>query len=204
MQKFTGKEIAALKTQISELLNAAIKYHQECENARRIVEDSQKIALWFGWNAGLRLNKIKPNIPVGDWLDWLELNFCKPANCAIRTAQIYMKIDNENANLRSTLETQRVARALPDLELLAQLKFDSIRKYAISFVPEKAQPEHENNIKFPRLALFANIVNEFERLFNRHVDGLQLIDLEEVREETKSLYRFLKCVHETPDLNPFA
>jgi hypothetical protein len=66
------------------------------------------------------------------------------------------------------------------------------------------KPEHKGNFKFPRLASFCNIANEFERVFNRHVDGLQLMDLDEVREDTVPLYRFLKCVHETPDVSPFA
>ena len=65
------------------------------------------------------------------------------------------------------------------------------------------KPEHQDNIKFERFVSFLNIVNEFERVFNRHIDGLQLMDLDEVREDTGMLYRFLKCVHETPDVSPF-
>jgi hypothetical protein len=168
--------------------------------------NDQTSALFWAWLAGVRLNQIKPSIPNGDWMTWIEFNFCKPRGLADdgRTARNYMRIANENVKLEPKIDWLRVAKGKADYKLVAQLKFDTIRKYRIGFVPEKEQPEHADNIKFPRLASMLNIVNEFERLFSRHVDGLQLIDLDEVREETGSLYRFLKCVHETPELSPFA
>jgi hypothetical protein len=203
MQKFTGKEIIVRKSEVKSLLADALCFHDYCEMFRQNAVKYQTTALFFARCAGIRLLQIKPSIPNGDWTTWLELNFCKPRGITGDWARNYMRIANENEKLISRVDYKRAYVGEVDFELVTLFKFDSQRKYAISFVPEKEQPEHEGNFKFPRLALFANIVNEFERLFNRHVDGLQMIDLDEVREQTKSLYRFLKCVHETPGIDPF-
>jgi hypothetical protein len=44
----------------------------------------------------------------------------------MRTAQIYMKIDSDNAALRDEAKTKRVSHANPDLQYL-RLKFDTVR-----------------------------------------------------------------------------
>jgi hypothetical protein len=203
MQTSTGKEMIVRKEEIGVLLNEAVESHQSCEAARRAAGKSQQIALWHGWRAGVRLNKIKSMLPSGDWLDWLDLNFCRPCDVTIRTAQIYMKIDSDNAALRQTANTKRVSHVEPDLQLLSKLKFDTIRKHAIGFVPEKSQPQHQGNAKFARLVSFLNIANEYARLKQRHVDGLQLVDFDEAREETVELYQFLSWLHGHRETSPW-
>jgi hypothetical protein len=93
------------------------------------------------------------------------------------------------------LKTTRVSQAEPDLQVLSEFQADSIRKHAITFVPEKAQRVHKNNVKFPKLVSFLNIVNEFDRIIQREKDGLQAIDWDEAREETKELYACLVRLH---------
>lgn len=204
MQKSTnGKELAIRKEEIRDLLKEAIAHHKYCETARGSVLSAQQVAMWHGWQTGIRLNEMKELIGSGNWQDWLELNFCQEADVTIRTAQIYMKIDSDNSELRDKAKTKRVSPGKPDLQLLTRLKFDTIRKYVIGFVPEKDQPEHDGNIKFPRLVSFLNIVNEFARLKQRHVEGLQLVDFNEAREETGELYHFLRWLHHDAQANPW-
>lgn len=203
MQKITGKEIIVRKSEVKSLLADALRCHDQCEFYQLNAITDQTSALFWAFLAGIRLNQIKPSIPSGDWMNWVEFNFCKPRESNDRTARNYMKIASENSELISRIDWLRVAEAEIDYQVVAELKFDTIRKYRIGFVPEKEQPEHDGNFKFPRLASMVNIVNEFERIFSRHIDGLQLMDLDEVREDTGPLYRFLKCVHERPEQDPF-
>jgi hypothetical protein len=88
-----------------------------------------------------------------------------------------------------------VALTGPDLEILSSFKFDTIRKHAISLVPEKVQPEHKGNKKFPRLANFLNVANEYARIKQRHTSQLQLVDFEEARQELGEFYSFLKWLY---------
>jgi hypothetical protein len=83
------------------------------------------------------------------------------------------------------------------------LKFDSIRKHCLSLAPAKKQIERPGNVKFPRLVSFENIVNEYHRLKSRHCGGLELIDFDQVREDSRELYEFLKWVHRDTAKNPW-
>jgi hypothetical protein len=195
MQKSTnGKELAVRKEEIRDLLKEAIEHHKHTEAARNAVANGQQLALFHAWQAGIRLNKMKELVGHGNWQDWVEENFCSPRGVSYQTAVLYCKIDNDNAELRD---------AKPNLQRVRDLKFDTIRKYAIGFVPEKDQPEHNGNIKFARLVSFLNIVNEFARLKQRHVEGLQLVDFNEAREETGELYHFLRWLHHDAQANPW-
>src|SRR5262249_24987641 len=89
----------------------------------------------------------------------------------------------------------KIARDNPNAAHVQNLKFDSIRKHCLSLAPAKKQVQQRGNVKFPRLASFLNIVNEFARISRRHREGLEEIDFLEVREETKNIYSFLKYVH---------
>ncbi len=204
MQKLTGKEIIVRKSEVEALLADALCFHDFADIFVRTVKEKIDAAHYFAFLTGVRLLQIKPDIPSGDWQTWLEMNFCNPRGITERWARNYTKIASDNIKLVPEINWKRASAGDVDFELVKKFKFDSQRKYAITFVPEKSQPEHEDNVTFPRLALMTNIVNEFERIFSRHVDGLQLIDLEKVRGETAPLYRFLKCVHETPEVDPFA
>jgi hypothetical protein len=195
MQKnLDERSLAVRKTDLKNLLTEAVEHHNHVEAARAAVENAQQLALFHAWQAGIRLNNMKRLVGYGNWQNWCEINFCKPFGVSDRTARLYMKIDTDNAHLRHLpANRQRVA----------DLRFDTIRKYAYTLIPEKAQPSHEDNIKFPRLVSFLNIVNEYNRLKNRHVDDLEGVDLEEARDETVELYQFLRWLHGDDSRNPW-
>jgi len=191
------------KSELNALLNQAIDHHSQCEAARASVLDRQRVALWHAWHVGIRLNQMKALVRRGDWVDWLEMNFCQPLKISIRTAQLYMKIDSDNADLREQAKTQRVAPTEADLQELTRLKFDTIRKYAFTFIPEKHKPFKDLDIKFSRLYSFINIINEYNRIRYRHVCQVHEVDFVDVREETKELYQFLRWVHGDSEQNPW-
>ena len=195
MQKSTGeKELAVRRDEVTDLLKEAIEHHDHAEAARAAVTNAQQLALFHAWQAGIRLNKMKALIGYGSWRDWLEANFCNPRGVSYQTAVLYMKIDKANPELRNVdANIQRVR----------DLKFDSIRKYAYGFIPEKVYPQHEGNVKFPRLISFLNIANEYNRLKYRYTSGLEHLDLEEAREETGELYQFLRWLHGEDSHNPW-
>lgn len=193
-EKVNEKPLAVRRTELKNLLNEAVEHHNHVETARTAVENAQQLALFHAWQAGIRLNKMKELIGHGHWLNWLDINFCKPHGLAERTAHAYMKIDTDNAELR---------HVKPNPQRVADLKFDTIRKYAYGFIPEKAQPNKEGDIKFPRLVSVGNIVNEYNRLKYRHVNGLEGVDFQLAKKDTVELYQFLRWLHGDTSRNPW-
>jgi hypothetical protein len=191
------------KSEIKDLLKEAIDHHDHCEGARVSVLHAQQVALWHAWQAGIRLNAMKALIRRGDWIDWLDLNFCTPLKISIRTAEVYMKIDAVNSDLRDQAKAQRVAPTGADFQLVRKLKFDTIRKYAFGFIPKKHEPNKDRDIRFPRFVSFANIINEYHRVRNRHVWGLEPVDFALVRKETGEFYQFFKWLHGDAPSNPW-
>lgn len=184
-----GKELA-IRDELRDLLKETVDHHKHCEAARAAVENAQQLAMFHAWQAGIRLNRMKALIGHGNWQEWVAANV---RGISERTVRLYCKIDNDNPELRDVK---------PNRQRVADLKFDTIRKYAIGFVPEKEQPEHAGDAKFPRLVSFLNIANEYARLKQRHIDGLQRIDFDEAREETVELYQFLRWLHGESKANP--
>ena len=200
----TQKEVSLHeKAGIKELLKEATEHHGQCETAYASAVHRQRLALWHAWQAGIRLNKMKALIPRGDWVDWLDLNFCGPIKVSLRTAQLYMKIDADNADLREQAKTQRVAPTESNLQLLTKLRLDTIRKYAYSLIPKKPDQNTGRDIKFPQPYSFLNIANEYNRIRYRHMCRLHEVDFEEVRQETKELYQFLQWVQGDSEQNPW-
>jgi hypothetical protein len=191
------------RSEIKDLLKEAKDHHDQCEAARASVASAQRLALWHAWQAGIRLNRMKVLIGRGDWLAWLDLNFCKPLEISVRTAQVYMKIDRDNADLREKAKTQRVAPTEADFQLLTELKSDTIRKYAFGFIPKKHEPNKDKDIKFGRLISFLNIVNEYNRIKYRQITERQAVDFVETRKETAELYQFLQWLHGDAPCNPW-
>src|SRR5258707_13926740 len=107
------------KSKIKDLLKEAIEHHGYCDAARAATLNAQRIALWHAWQAGIRVNVMKALIRRGDWTDWGTLNFCEPLKISIRTAQVYMKIDSDNAALREEAKTQLDAPSQADFQLRA-------------------------------------------------------------------------------------
>ncbi len=87
-----------------------------------------------------------------------------------------MKIANDNSNVRR----------------VGDLKFDTIRKYRLGFVPEKEKPELENDVKFPRLMHHLKLVNEFARWKRRRDTGQIEKNEDEERRDLRELYDFLR------------
>jgi hypothetical protein len=200
MQKSTGKELAVMTTnEIRELLEETLAHDHLTEKARVSVTDWQQLALFHAWQTGIRLNKLKTIIGHGNWVEWSNDNYCKPLKRSRATAELYMRIDNDNPNMRHLRK--------PKTEHVLNLKFDTIRKYKLGFAPGKDQPNHKGNAKLPRSVTFLNIVNEYNRVMQRHIDGLEEADLDEIREETSGpagLYALLRFVHGDSAVNPWA
>jgi hypothetical protein len=174
----TDRQLATQKKNISTLLEEAVALHREHSAACDEVAAAKHRAIEAAWQTGIRLNEIKAIVGHGNWQTWLDLNFCQPLGVRYEVAALYMRIDAENPNVRR----------------VADLKFDTIRQYAHSFIPKKRLALGKDH-KFPRSVSFLNIANEFSRLEHRHVNGLELVDFDEAREETTALLRFLKWLH---------
>ena len=188
------KPLAVRRTELKNLLNEAVEHHNRVEAARAAVANAQQLALFHAWQAGIRLNNMKRLVGHGNWQNWCETNFCHPRGISYQTAVLYMEIDKENAELRNVDA---------NIQCVRDLKFDTIRKYAYGFIPEKAQPNKEGAIKFPRLVSVGNIVNEYNRLKYRHVNGLEGIDFQLAKKDTVELYQFLRWLHGDTSRNPW-
>jgi hypothetical protein len=199
----TKQIILQKKSEIDRLLIGAIEHHGHCEAARASVLKRQQLALWHALQVGIRLNSVKALIRRGEWVDWLELNFCNPLEISIRTAQVYMKIDTDHAHLREEAKTQRVAPIDADFQVLTKLRFDTIRKYAFGFIPKKERPNQHRDMRLERLATLGNLVNEYERLKYRHISGLQLLSFDKARKETTDMYLFLQWLHGDSTRSPW-
>jgi Protein of unknown function (DUF3102) len=152
MQESTNEKQLSVNRacEIRQLADEAKQFHAEAQEACAAVEHHVTTAIEKAWQCGKRLNAIKALVGHGNWLPWLRSNW---PELTVRTAQSYMRIDHDNPNALH----------------VAHLRLDSIRKYRLSLVPEKPQPNVEGDMKFPRLVSFLNIVNEYERLKYRHV-----------------------------------
>jgi hypothetical protein len=203
MQTITGTEITVRRQELADALQHAIENHNAAETTCELVRSDQRRALWFAAVSGHYLLKCKRLVPVGDWLDWVQLNFCAPSDCSMRSASRYMLIATVNSKPLSVLDSPRVANGAPDLEILSQFKEDTIRKHAIGFVPEKTQPQHKGNKKFSRSANCLNIANEYKRIKQRHQYGLQRVDFEEARQELRELYTWLQWLYGDAQANPW-
>jgi hypothetical protein len=163
---------------ISQLADQVIKHHQNCVGARGRVENEIQTALYEGWQAGKVLLQIKEIVSRGHWQLWLEENFCKPRGVSYRTAAVYMKI----------------AKLNPGVKRVEQLAFDTVRKYAWTFIPPKEEPNKHRDVKLSRFVHFHNIVNEYSRLKHRHQEGLEEINFDELREDSdmREIYDFFR------------
>lgn len=183
------------KSEIETLLAEANQHQQQCQACVRDVGTAQQNALWHAWQIGIRLNAIKEKIGHGDWMDWLNLNFCEPNKITTRTAQNYMKIDADNTNLRDAAnpKTKRFSQTTIDLQLLSKLKHDTVRKHAFAFVPEKKRPKLRGNKKFARLMHHITVVNEFNRWKRRREIGLIEKNVVQERRDFRPIFDWLKA-----------
>ncbi len=169
-----AKQLANSRTKkIRQLAEEAKQFHKEAESARAAVEAGVLNALEKAWQCGKRLNRIKQIIGHGNFLRWLESNL---PTISVRTAQRYMQID----------------KASPNATRVSHLKFDSIRKHAFSFIPEKERPKLEDRHKIPRLMHHLTVVNEFFRWKRRRDIGLIEADSKEERRDFKPVFEWMR------------
>jgi hypothetical protein len=154
MQTSTTEQSSLSRTtEIRKLSKEAKQFYAEAEKARGLVEDGAMTALEKAWQCGKRLNAIKTIIGHGNWETWRESQLPELDD---RTAHRYMKVARDN----------------PKASRVTDLKFDSIRKHCLTFVPDKSEPNKHRDISFPRSVSLGNIVNEYNRLKYRHQQGL--------------------------------
>jgi hypothetical protein len=155
------------------------------------------LANYRAWEFGRYLARAKEQIGHGNFETWRKSAFPKVHERKIqRCHQLYR--DNSKVTVLSLLNDQALDRWVRSLNL------DSVRKFRLGYVPDKHQPNKGKDVKLPRLHSFLNIVNEYERLKYRHVNGLQEVDLVEAREELVEFYAFCKWLYKDSDDNPWA
>jgi hypothetical protein len=157
---------------IRKLTKEAKKLYAAAEKARALVESGVTTSLEKAWQCGKRLNAIKEIIGHGNWLTWLEGNWPKLGH---RSAQRYMSIDLQN----------------PNATRVSDLKFDSIRKYAIGFVPEKERLEQKGDKKFDRPTHYSSVLGECNKLRQRIEAGQSRDDRDEMQREFSPFFTWL-------------
>jgi hypothetical protein len=190
IQKITADRVKQLAKEGQELLGLM-------NQAEASVYRNVNLANYRAWEFGRFLMRAKHEIGHGLFRHWRNATFPKIHE---RKAERCQKLfaNNSDATVLSDFSDRSLKKWIRALNL------DSVRKFRLGYVPDKFQPEHKGNIKFPRLISFINIVNEYNRLRNRHTDGLQEVDFQEAQRETKELYQFLKWLHGESATNPWA
>ena len=190
IQKITAdraKQLAKEGHELFDLMNEA-----EASVYRNV-----NLANYRAWEFGRFLTRAKHELGHGLYIPWRNATF---PNIHERKAQRCQELfaSNPNATVLSDFSDRSLKK------WIGSLNRDSVRKFRLGYVPDKLQTKYKGNVKFPRLVSFLNIVNEYERLRNRHIEGLQMVDFDEAREETKALFQFLKWLHGESTINPWA
>jgi Protein of unknown function (DUF3102) len=162
---------------IKQQLKEAKTLYAKAEAARATIEVQEQTALENAWQCGKRLNLLKENVGFGNWLTFLESNWPEISE---RTAQSYMKIDSDN----------------PGAATVADLKFDSIRKYRIAkSVPKKEKVEEPGDQSFSKPEHHSTVVNECMRFFQRIDAGQQEVDEDELRRDLRPVYERMQRLY---------
>ena len=189
IQKITANRAKQLAKEGRALLGLMNK-------AEASVYRNVNLANYRAWEFGRFLTRAKHELGHGLFIPWRNATFPKiHERKAQRCQELFA--NNSNATVLSDLSDRLLKK------WIGALNRDSVRKFRLGYVPDKFQPEHKGNAKFPRLVSFLNIVNEYERLRNRHINALQMVEFEEARDETKELYQFLKWLHGESPINPW-
>jgi hypothetical protein len=209
MQTLTDRKTVALtkKQTIIELLANAKNAWRNLKDLEAQFLRVRDFVMFRGWVIGGILVELKEQVGYGEWDKWLPLNFpelgAKEETRRINARRM-MKLwrDNQSTKLLSLGSTDKSVGIPTDLSGKL-FNTASERKFMWQYVPEKERPKGKD-IRFPRSVSFINIVNEYSRLKHRHVNGLQLVDYDEAREETVELLAFLKFLHNETSYNPWA
>jgi hypothetical protein len=170
------KRTTDIVVELQQHLAKAKRLHAEAIAASATREAADKTELERAWLCGKELNVIKEGLGHGNWLTWLGAHWSELPD---RTAQVYMKIDRDNPN------AQRVA----------DLKFDSIRKYAIAKVPKKQRPAEPGDQSFSKPEHHSTVVNECSRFWQRYDAGQVKADEAELRSDWRPHYERLQRLY---------
>jgi hypothetical protein len=188
-----GKELAAQARRLSREGSRLLELMNEAEAS---VYRNVNLANYRAWHFGKFLARAKAELGHGRFTIWRAATF---PNVHERKAQRCQELfaKNSNATELSDLSERSIAKWIADRDE------NSVRKFRLGYVLAKKQPEHEGDVKFSRLVSLLNIANEYERLRQRHVEGLQLVDFNEAREEMRELYQFLRWLYGDAAVNPW-
>jgi hypothetical protein len=170
------KRTTDIRAELKERLAKAKRLHAEAIEASATREAADKTELERAWLCGKELNYLKGQLPYGKWEPWIKSAWPKLKSA---TRRLYMKIDNDN----------------PNCQRVGDLKFDSIRKYAIAKVPKKARPAEPGDQSFSKPEHHSTVVNEFARLFQRIDADQQQVDEEELRRDFRPAYERLQRLY---------
>src|SRR6266568_3846005 len=177
IQKITADRVKQLAKEGQELLGLM-------NQAEASVYRNVNLANYRAWEFGRFLTRAKHELGHGLFIPWRNATFPKiHERKAQRCQELFA--NNSNATVLSDLSDRLLKK------WIGALNRDSVRKFRLGYVPEKFQPEHKGNAKFPRLVSFLNIVNEYERLRNRHINALQWSTLKKRATKRKSSISFL-------------
>ncbi|HUE41421.1 MAG TPA: hypothetical protein VMO75_05795 [Chthoniobacterales bacterium] len=158
------------------------------DRAEASVYRNVNLANYRAWDFGRYLVSAKQQIGHGIFEQWRKTRF---PSVHERKARRCQELFSANANRTELSDfSERVLKGW-----ISGLDQNSVRKFRLGYVPDKHQPNKGMDVKLPRLHSFLNIVNEYERLKYRHTNGLQEVDLLEVREECRDLYDFLAWIY---------
>ena len=193
MQKTTEKQLAVLARRLSKEGCRLLELMNEAEAS---VYRNVNLANYRAWRFGKFLASAKAELGHGQFTIWRAATF---QNVHERKAQRCQELfaKNSNATELSDFSDRSIAK------WIANRDENSIRKFRLGYVPAKDQSEHKGNAKFGRLVSFLNTANEYARLKQRHLEGLQQVDFKEAREELRELYKFLQWLYGDAQENPF-
>lgn len=158
--------------ELKKHLANAKRFYAEAIAASVTREAADKTELERAWLCGRELNYLKSQQQHGNWITFIESHWPELPSS---TRELYMKIDRDNPN------AQRVG----------DLKFDSIRKYAIAKVPKKQRPAEPGDQSFSKPEHHSTVVNELARLIQRIDAGQQNVDLDELAADLRPHYDWM-------------
>lgn len=186
MQAITTEKITAARAR--QIAKDGLQLVQLMDSAEGTVYRNINLANYRAWQFGKYLIGAKDEIGHGVFTEWRAATFPKVHERKARRCQeLFTK--NANRTELSDLSEQSLER------WIAKLDDDSVRKFRLGFGGDKKLIEHAGNQKFPRLASFVNIANEYNRLQFRHTSGLQLVDFDEACEETSEMLPMILWLH---------
>jgi hypothetical protein len=161
----------AISQDLKTLTAEAIGLLTELDAIGQDVESKLTVAMDRAWRLGRALASIKAVVGHGNWLVWLDANLA----ISSRHAQRHMEL----------------ATANPEAECVGELSVESVRKFRLGYVPEKAKPELPGDATLPRVCHHLTLLNDWRRFTRRVEIGQVNLDAEEARRDLAPLFEWL-------------